>query len=133
MTFDQLVEAYSDQVHGLVAGGVDLLLVETVFDPLNAKAALFAIDRYFQKHGIDLPVMVSVTIFEGGVTMTAQTIAAFWASIAPFDILSVGINCAVGVEKMRAWVEELAGIAPRYLSCYPPGMRVERIRAGYRR
>ncbi len=119
VTFDEVVAAYTEQVHGLLTGGVDLLVVETIFDPLNAKAALFAIDQYFEKHGVRVPVMVSVTIFDGGVTMTAQTIEAFWTSVAPYDLLSVGINCAVGVEKMRGWVEELAGIAPRYMSCYP--------------
>ena len=119
VTFDQMVDAYEGQVHGLVAGGVDLLIVETIFDPLNAKAALFAIDQYFEKHGIRLPVMVSVTIFPGGRTMTAQTLEAFWTSFAPYDIFSIGINCAVGVEQMRSWVEELAGLTPLYLSCYP--------------
>jgi 5-methyltetrahydrofolate--homocysteine methyltransferase len=119
VTFDEVVEAYSDQVHGLLAGGVDLLTVETIFDPLNAKAALFAIDRYFEKYKVRVPVMVSVTIFDGGRTMTAQTIEAFWSAVASYDVLSVGVNCAVGVEKMRAWVEELSGLAPLYLSCYP--------------
>jgi 5-methyltetrahydrofolate--homocysteine methyltransferase len=119
VAFDEVADAYEEQVHGLIAGGVDLLVVETIFDVLNAKAAMFAIDRYFEKHGVRLPVMVSVTIFPGGRTMTAQTIAAFWSTFASYDLLSVGINCAVGVGQMRPWVEELAALTPLYVSCYP--------------
>jgi 5-methyltetrahydrofolate--homocysteine methyltransferase len=119
VTFDQLVEAYTAQIHGLVTGGVDLLLAETAFDTLNLKACLFAIDQYFEKHGVRLPVMVSTTIFDGGVTLTAQTIEAFWASVSHFDMLSVGINCALGADQMRPYVETLAEIAPVFMSCYP--------------
>ncbi len=119
VTFDEVVAAYTEQVDALLAGGVDVLMVETIFDPLNAKAALFAIDQFFHTHNVRVPVMVSVTIFNGGRTLTMQTIEAFWTSIASYDLFSVGINCAVGVEKMRAWVEELAGLSPLYLSCYP--------------
>src|SRR5207249_4255165 len=94
-------------------------LAETVFDTLNLKACLFAIDRYFEEHGVRLPVMISVTVFPGGRTLTAQTLEAFWISIAHFDMLSVGINCALGVDQMRPYVEELSAIAPVYTSCYP--------------
>ncbi len=119
VTFDQMVAAYSEQVHGLVTGGVDLLLAETSFDTLNMKACLFAIDEYFDRHEIKLPVMVSATIFDGGRTLTAQTLEAFWASVAHFDMTSVGINCALGVDQMRPYVEELAKVAPVPTSCYP--------------
>jgi 5-methyltetrahydrofolate--homocysteine methyltransferase len=119
VSFDQMAAAYAEQVHGLVSGGVDLLLVETVFDPLNLKACLFAIDQYFEETQVRLPVMISVTIFEGGRTLTAQTIEAFWAAVSQFDMLSVGINCALGVDQMRPYVENLAAVCPVYTSCYP--------------
>ncbi|MCS6852549.1 MAG: homocysteine S-methyltransferase family protein, partial [Gemmataceae bacterium] len=119
ITFDEMVAAYTEQIHGLVTGGVDILLAETSFDTLNLKACLFAIDRYFEEHGIRLPVMVSVTIFEGGRTLTAQTVEAFWISVSHFDMLSCGINCALGVEQMRPYVQNLSEICPRYTSCYP--------------
>jgi 5-methyltetrahydrofolate--homocysteine methyltransferase len=119
VSFDQLVDAYTAQVHGLVSGGVDILLAETAFDTLNLKACLFAIDRYFEDHGVRLPVMVSTTIFDGGRTLTAQTIEAFWASVSQFDMLSIGINCALGADQMRPYVENLAEVAPVFMSCYP--------------
>lgn len=121
VTFEQMVAAYREQVHGLVQGGVDLLLVETVFDTLNLKACLFAIDEYFEEQGIRLPVMVSVTLFPqgGGRTLSGQTIEAFWITIASYDLFSVGINCAVGAAQMRPWIQELSGLAPIYVSCYP--------------
>jgi 5-methyltetrahydrofolate--homocysteine methyltransferase len=119
VTFDQMVAAYTEQVHGLVTGGVDLLLAETSFDTLNMKACLFAIDQYFDLHQVRLPVMVSVTIFDGGRTLTAQTVEAFWVSVAHFDMLSVGINCALGVTQMRPFVETLSQVTDRYVSCYP--------------
>lgn len=119
VTFDEVAAAYSAQIHGLVEGGVDLLLAETVFDTLNLKACLFALEEYFERTGTRLPVMISVTIFEGGRTLTAQTLEGFWASVAHFDMLSVGINCALGVEQMRPHVETLAGLASVYTSCYP--------------
>lgn len=118
VTFDQLVDTYSTQVHGLVAGGVDLLLAETAFDTLNLKACLFAIDQYFETHGKRLPVMVSTTIFPGGRTLTAQTLEAFWASVSQFDMFSVGINCALGIDQMRPYVEALSEVATVPLSCY---------------
>jgi len=118
-TWDDMVAAYSEQVHGLVTGGVDLILAETAFDTLNMKACLFAIDEYFQTRGVRLPVMVSTTIFNGGKTLTAQSVEAFWASVSQFDMLSVGINCALGPEQMRPYLERLSEIAPVLISCYP--------------
>ena len=120
VTFDDLVTAYSEQVRGLLDGGVDLLLAETVFDTLNGKACLFAIDQFFEDHGRRVPVMVSVTITDrSGRTLSGQTIEAFWNSIAHMPLLSVGINCALGAKQMRPYIEELAMIAPVYVSCYP--------------
>ncbi|RMH07998.1 MAG: methionine synthase, partial [Nitrospirae bacterium] len=120
ITYDQLREAYAEQVRGLVEGGVDLLLVETIFDTLNAKAALFAIEQYCEEHGVRVPVMISVTITDqSGRTLSGQTIEAFWTSIAHAKPLSVGINCALGARQMRPYLEELAALAPVYISCYP--------------
>jgi 5-methyltetrahydrofolate--homocysteine methyltransferase len=120
VTFDQLVAAYYDQVAGLVAGGVDILLPETTFDTLNLKACLFAIDQYFERHDVRLPVMVSVTITDrSGRTLSGQTLEAFWISISQFDLFSVGINCALGADLMRPYVETIAGLAPCYVSCHP--------------
>lgn len=119
-TFDQMADSYEEQVRGLVDGGVDLLLPETSFDTLNMKACLFAISRYFDKHGIDdIPVMVSGTIFKGGVTLTAQKLAAFWTSVSHYPLFSVGLNCALGPKEMRPYVEELSGLATSHISCYP--------------
>jgi len=120
VTFDELVAAYTEQVDGLVTGGVDLLFPETSFDTLNMKACLFAIDQYFDRHGIRLPVMVSGTITDkSGRTLSGQTIEAFWHSVSHFDLLSVGINCALGATEMRPYLEALAGAATCYLSCHP--------------
>jgi 5-methyltetrahydrofolate--homocysteine methyltransferase len=120
VTFDQLVEAYFEQVRGLMDGGVDLLLAETTFDTLNLKAALFAIARHFEQHGRRVPVMASVTIVDkSGRTLSGQTLEAFWISVSHFPLLSVGINCALGATEMRQYVEELSGLAPIFLSCYP--------------
>ncbi len=120
VTFDQLREAYYEQVRGLMDGGVDLLLVETIFDTLNSKAAFFAIDQYRQEHGVDIVVMASVTITDqSGRTLSGQTIEAFWNSIADAHPFSVGINCALGAKQMRPYIEELSKLAPTYISCYP--------------
>ncbi|WP_447973132.1 methionine synthase [Nitrospira sp. Kam-Ns4a] len=120
VTFDELVAAYTEQVRGLLDGGVDLLLCETVFDTLNCKACLFAIDQYFEDTGRRVPVMVSVTITDrSGRTLSGQTVEAFWNSIAHMPLLSVGINCALGAKQMRPYLEELSRIAPVFLSCYP--------------
>jgi 5-methyltetrahydrofolate--homocysteine methyltransferase len=120
VTFADLEQAYYEQIRGLVDGGVDLLLVETIFDTLNAKAALFAINRYFEEHQRSLPVMASVTITDqSGRTLSGQLIEAFWISISHAKLLSVGINCALGAKQMRPYIEELSLLAPTYISCYP--------------
>jgi 5-methyltetrahydrofolate--homocysteine methyltransferase len=120
ITFDGLKEAYKEQVAGLVEGGVDLLLAETAFDTLNLKACLFAIDEYFEETDVRLPVMASATITDkSGRTLSGQTIEAFWISVSHFDLFSVGINCALGADQMRPYVESLAAIAPVYVSCHP--------------
>ncbi|HEX9637292.1 MAG TPA: methionine synthase [Acidobacteriota bacterium] len=118
--FDQFVAAYREQARGLLDGGVDLLLVETVFDTLVCKAALFAIQELFEGGARRVPLMVSVTITDqSGRTLSGQTVEAFWNSIAHLDLLSVGINCALGPRQMRPYLEELARIAPLSLSCHP--------------
>ena len=120
ITFDQHVESYFQQVSALVEAGVDILFPETTFDTLNLKACLFAISRYFEQHDVQLPVMASVTITDAaGRTLSGQTIEAFWNSVAHFDLLSVGINCAFGPEKIRPYIRELSNIAPVYISCHP--------------
>src|SRR5205814_3473467 len=119
-TFDVLVDAYYEQTRGLIDGGVDLLLAETVFDTINAKAALFAFEKYFEKTGRRVPVMVSVTITDNsGRTLSGQTVEAFWNSISHAQLLSVGINCALGGRQMRPYVQELSRIAPVYMTCHP--------------
>src|SRR6516225_5161103 len=119
-TFDALVAAYYEQARGLIDGGVDLLLAETVFDTLNAKAALFAFEKYFLDTGRRVPLMVSVTITDNsGRTLSGQTIEAFWNSVSHAHLLSVGINCALGGKQMRPYVEELSRIAPIYTSSHP--------------
>jgi 5-methyltetrahydrofolate--homocysteine methyltransferase len=118
--FDALESAYHEQVRGLMDGGVDLLLPETTFDTLNLKAALFAIRRYFDEHGVSVPVLASVTITDrSGRTLSGQTVEAAWISIANHDLLTVGLNCALGPEQMRPHLEELASVAPRFIHCYP--------------
>ena len=120
VTFDELVAAYLEQARGLVEGGVDLLLVETIFDTLNAKAALFAIETLFDERGSRLPVMASLTITDrAGRNLSGQTPEAFWNSVAHFPLFSVGINCALGAPQMRPFLEELATVAPLPVSCYP--------------
>jgi 5-methyltetrahydrofolate--homocysteine methyltransferase len=120
VTFDQLRDAYSAQARALVEGGVDLLLVETVFDTLNAKAALFAIEEYFEKSGARIPVIVSVTIVDrSGRNLSGQTVEAFWISISHMPLLAVGMNCALGAKQMRPFIEELAHLAPIPIICYP--------------
>jgi 5-methyltetrahydrofolate--homocysteine methyltransferase len=119
VTFDEMVATYYEQIDALVEGGVDLLLPETAFDTLVLKACLFAIDKYFADQDVRLPVMASFTIFQGGRTLSAQTIEACWTSISHADLLSVGMNCALGPEHIRPYLEELSRIAPVYVSCYP--------------
>ncbi len=120
VTFDQLKQAYYDQTVGLMEGGVDLLLVETIFDTLNGKAALFAIDQYFEDTGRHVPIMVSGTIVDrSGRTLSGQTVEAFLISISHLDLFSVGLNCSLGPKQMRQYIEELSHLAPFYISCYP--------------
>ncbi len=120
ITFDQLKLAYAEQVQGLIDGGADLLLVETVFDTLNCKAALFAIEEVFEQKGMRLPILVSGTITdESGRTLSGQTAEAFLNSISHIALLSVGFNCALGTKAMRPYVQELAKKAPFYVSAYP--------------
>jgi 5-methyltetrahydrofolate--homocysteine methyltransferase len=120
VTFDELVDAYYEQARGLVDGGVDILLPETTFDTLNLKAALFAIQKLFDDTGVHVPVMASLTITDAsGRTLSGQTVEAAWNSISHAPLLSVGINCALGAKEMRPHMEELARIAPIFISCYP--------------
>ncbi len=120
VTFDQLVVAYSEQVDALMEGGVDLLLVETIFDTLNAKAAFFAIEEVFDKRGTRLPLMCSVTITDAsGRTLSGQTIDAFMISMDHVPLFSIGLNCALGAAQMRPYLQVLADQAPCFVSVYP--------------
>jgi len=120
ISFDQLVEAYSEQARGLIDGGVDILLVETIFDVLNCKAALFAIDSVFEEKKKRLPVMVSCTITDAsGRTLTGQTLEAFIVSVSHFPLFSIGLNCALGAEQLRPFVEELSVKSGFYVSAHP--------------
>jgi 5-methyltetrahydrofolate--homocysteine methyltransferase len=120
ITFNELAVAYYEQITGLVDGGVDILLAETIFDTLNAKAAIFAIEKFFDEHPFRLPVMISVTITDAsGRTLSGQTIEAFWNSVRHARPLSVGINCSLGAREMRPHMDELSSIADCYTSCYP--------------
>ena len=118
--FRELADTYYEQVKGLVEGGVDILIAETTFDTLNLKAAIFAINNYFEELGTALPLMLSVTITDAsGRTLSGQTIESFWYSIMHADPISVGINCALGAKEMRPYMEQLSKIASCYTSCYP--------------
>jgi 5-methyltetrahydrofolate--homocysteine methyltransferase len=119
VTFDQLEAAYYEQVRGLVAGGVDILLAETSFDTLVLKACLAAIDRFFEETGTRLPVMISGTVFENGRTLSGQPAEAFYISVSHFDALSVGLNCSVGADQLRGPIEALAGVCRTRVSCHP--------------
>jgi 5-methyltetrahydrofolate--homocysteine methyltransferase len=120
LTFDQARDAYAEQVRGLIDGGSDLLLVETIFDTLNAKAALIAIDDVFEEKGVRLPVVLSVTIVDkSGRTLSGQTVEAFYTSIEHSKPLAVGINCSLGAAEMRPFLKELSDVAECYVHCYP--------------
>jgi 5-methyltetrahydrofolate--homocysteine methyltransferase len=121
LTFDEAVDAYYEQIKGLVDGGVDLILIETIFDTLNAKAAIFAVKKYFRDNNKpSLPIMISGTITDAsGRTLSGQTLEAFYTSIAHAKPLSVGLNCALGAKEMRPHIEELSQIASCYTSAYP--------------
>lgn len=120
VTFDGLVAAYAEQIEALLDGGVDLLLLETVFDTLNLKAAIFACEEVFLRRGMRWPIILSVTITDAsGRTLSGQTVEAFWNSVRHSKPLAVGINCALGASEMRPYIEELSRIADCYISCYP--------------
>lgn len=120
ITFDQLVDAYSEQVRGLLDGGVDLLLIETITDTLNVKAALFAVSTVFEEKNTKVPVMISGTITDAsGRILSGQTVEAFLNSVSHFPILSIGLNCALGAKEMRPYLEELSSKAPYFISAYP--------------
>jgi 5-methyltetrahydrofolate--homocysteine methyltransferase len=121
VTFDEVAAAYTEQIGGLIDGGVDILLIETIFDTLNAKAAIYAVKNYFRKiNKPELPIMISGTITDAsGRTLSGQTLEAFYTSVAHANPLSVGLNCALGAQEMRPHVEELSSIATCYTSAYP--------------
>ena len=120
ITFDELYNAYYEQVDGLVQGGVDLLMIETIFDTLNSKAAIIAIDDYLRKNNVEIPLMISVTIVDkSGRTLSGQTLEAFWHTIKYSNPLSVGINCALGIKDMKYYIKELSRMADTYISAYP--------------
>ncbi|HEY2383147.1 MAG TPA: homocysteine S-methyltransferase family protein [Terriglobia bacterium] len=117
--FEALTAAYYEQTRGLMDGGVDLLMAETVVDTTNAKAALFAFDQYFREAGRRVPVMVSLTITQEGCTLAGETLEAFWKAISGATLLSVGINCGFGARHMKPYIEKVSGIANVYISCHP--------------
>ncbi len=120
VTFDELKNAYAEQIRALIEGGVDLFLAETVFDTLNLKACIFALEEVFEERGERMPVMLSVTITDAsGRTLSGQTIEAFWTSVAHSNPMSVGINCALGAQDMRPYIEALSQSANCFISCYP--------------
>ena len=134
VTFDEVADAYYEQIKGLVDGGVDILLIETIFDTLNAKAAIYAIKKYFKEHPLarggqippleggeaELPIMISGTITDAsGRTLSGQTLEAFYISVSHANPLSVGLNCALGAKEMRPHIEELSSISNCYTSAYP--------------
>ena len=120
VTFDELVSAYLEQTYALVEGGVDILLVETIFDTLNCKAALFAIDTYFEESGNRLPIMISGTVTDAsGRILSGQTVTAFWHSVRHAKPLTIGLNCALGATLMRPYVEEISKIADTFVCIYP--------------
>ncbi len=121
VTFDEVAAAYTEQIKGLVEGGVDVLLIETIFDTLNAKAAIYAAKNFFRKNNLpELPIMISGTITDAsGRTLSGQTLEAFYTSVAHANPLSVGLNCALGAQEMRPHIEELSQIAGCFTSAYP--------------
>jgi 5-methyltetrahydrofolate--homocysteine methyltransferase len=121
VTFDEVAAAYTEQIKGLIEGGVDILLIETIFDTLNAKAAIYAAKKFFRENKLaELPIMISGTITDAsGRTLSGQTLEAFYISVSHANPLSVGLNCALGAKEMRSHVEELAQIAGCYTSAYP--------------
>lgn len=120
VTFDEVADAYYEQIKGLVEGGVDILLIETIFDTLNAKGAIYAAKKFFRDSGKELPIMISGTITDAsGRTLSGQTLEAFYISVSHAKPLSIGLNCALGASDMRQHIEELSLIAACYTSAYP--------------
>ena len=120
ITYDELLDAYMEQVDGLIEGGVDALLIETIFDSLNAKCCIDAAMRVMQQRSVQLPIMLSVTISDlAGRTLSGQTLEAFLASVSTYPIFSIGLNCSFGATQMKPYLRELARKAPYYISCYP--------------
>ncbi|MGD8236150.1 MAG: homocysteine S-methyltransferase family protein, partial [Chromatiales bacterium] len=120
VSFAELVDVYMESVRGLIEGGVDLLLIETIFDTLNAKAAIFACQQVFEQDGVELPIMISGTITdESGRTLSGQTTEAFYNSLRHANALSFGLNCALGPDKLRQYVEEMSRISETWVSAYP--------------
>ena len=129
ITFDQLRAAYGEQVRGLIDGGADLLLIETIFDTLNAKAAIFAIAEICEERGVDVPVMISGTITDrSGRLLSGQTPGAFWNSVKHANPVTIGLNCALGAREMRAHIDELGRLADTFVCAYPNAGLAERIR-----
>lgn len=119
ITYDEVVNSYSEAIRGLVDGGADILLIETIFDTLNCKAALFAIEEYFDKNGKRLPIWISVSLDQSGRNLSGQTIEAFLNSVSHSELFCIGINCSLGAKQMRPFLEELSSIAGTYTSVYP--------------
>lgn len=120
VSFDELAEAYTESIDALLKGGADILLVETIFDTLNAKAALFAIEQYFEDHGVRYPVMISGTITDAsGRTLSGQVTEAFWNSVRHIKPISIGFNCALGAEELRQYIAELSRVADTYVTAHP--------------
>lgn len=120
ISFDQLVDAYTEATRGLIDGGADIILIETIFDTLNAKAAIFAVEQYFEQIGYKLPVMISGTITDAsGRTLSGQTVAAFWNSLKHVEPISFGFNCALGAKELRQYIDELSTIADTHVSAHP--------------
>ena len=120
VTFDELYDAYYEQIDGLVQGGIDIVMIETIFDTLNCKAAIIAFKDYLDKKAIDIPLMISVTVVDkSGRTLSGQTLEAFWHTIKFSKPLSVGINCALGITEMAPYLEELSKISNCFISTFP--------------
>ncbi|WP_420555481.1 methionine synthase [Neptuniibacter marinus] len=120
VSFDELVDAYTESLAGLIEGGSDIILIETIFDTLNAKACIYAVETYFEEHNIHLPVMISGTITDAsGRTLSGQTTEAFWNSVRHAKPISIGLNCALGPKELRQYVEELSRISETFVSAHP--------------
>ncbi|MDX8378070.1 MAG: methionine synthase [Mariprofundales bacterium] len=120
ITFDELVESYTEATHGLIDGGADIILIETVFDTLNAKAAIFAVKSFFDANDVELPIMISGTLTDAsGRTLTGQTVEAFWYSMSHANPLSIGLNCALGADELRPYIDELSRLAGCHISSHP--------------